>query len=156
MTDPYADVDPPRARWIWWSLGLYCLSFVLPAVPVVPSSGSGSLWFGIHLFLASLATFVVGLVNPGIWFSGRDSSMFLLCGLPWLANPLLWWCLLAWADDRRKIAAATGLLALLCGLTAIFFGFLVLPYWVWMASLCLPTIGLATTRSATRGGRATR
>lgn len=153
MTDPYADVDPPRARWIWWSLGLYCLSFVLPAVPIVPSSGNGSLWLGIHLFVASLAMLVVGLVHPGIFGAEQDATAFFLCGLPWLANPLLWWCLVAWADDRRKIAAATGLLALICGLTGIAFGFLVLPYWVWMASLAIAPVGVALTRPRSRGGR---
>ena len=152
MTDPYADVDPPRAGWIWWSVGLYCLSFVVPNVPLW---GSGWFSLGIHLFVMSLLTFVVGLANPGIFGSGRDASMFLLCGLPWLANPLLWWCLVAWADDRRGVATVTGLLALLCGLAGILFGFLMPPYWVWMASLALPSIGLATTRSAARRRRAT-
>lgn len=146
MTDPYADVDSPRSGWIWWSVGLYCASFVVPCVPLWGQGFS----LGIHLFVISFLSLVVGLVSPGIWGSERDTTMFLCCGLPWLANPLLWWCLLAWADDRRRTAAATGLLAFLCGLAAILFGFIMPPYWIWMASLALPTVGLAVTRSADR------
>lgn len=147
MTDPYADVDPSRGPWIWWAVGLYGVSFLVPAVPLW---NSNSFSLGIHLFAISFIIFVAGLINLGIWWSERDATMFLLCGLPWLANPLLWWCLVAWADGRRKTAVVTGRLAFLCGLAGIFPGFILAPYWVWMASLTLPSIGLAMTHSAVR------
>ena len=147
MTDPYADVDPSRGRWIWWALGLYSVSFIVPGIPLVASS---SLCIGAQLFAYSFVAFVIGLFHPGIWRSERDATAFLLCGLPWLANPLLWWCLVAWADGRRKTAAVTGLLAFLCGLAGIVFGFILAPYWVWMASLALPPVGLAMTHAAVR------
>ena len=147
MTDPYADFDPSRGRWIWWAVGLYGVSFLVPTVPLW---NSGSFSLGIHLFAISFIIFVAGLINPGIWGSERDATSFLLFGLPWLANPLLWWCLVAWADGRRRTAAVTGLLAFLCGLAGIFPGFIFAPYWVWMASLALPSIGLAMTHSAVR------
>ena len=38
MTDPYADVDPSRGRWIWWAVGLYGVSFLVPGGPLVASS----------------------------------------------------------------------------------------------------------------------
>jgi hypothetical protein len=135
MTDPYADVDPSRGRWIWWAVGLYGVSFLVPTVPL---GNSGSFSLGIQLFVISFIIFVAGLINPGTWGSERDATAFLLFGLPWLANPLLWWCLVAWADGRRRTAAVTGLLAFLCGLAAIYPGFIFAPYWVWMASLTFP------------------
>ena len=147
MTDPYADVDPSRGRWIWWAVGLYGVSFLVPTVPLWNSNAFS---LGIHLFVISFVIFVAGLINPGIWGSERDATMFLLFGLPWLANPLLWWCLVAWADGRRKTASVTGLLAFLCGLAGIYPGFILAPYWVWMASLALPPIGLAMTHAAVR------
>ena len=128
MIDPYDDVDPPRARWIWWAVGLYCASFVVPTFGLW---GDGSFSLGISLFVVSFGLFLFGLISPGIWGNERDMTGFLLFGIPWLANPLLWWCLVAWADDRRKTAAATGLLAFLCGLAAIPVGFIMPPYWVW-------------------------
>ena len=147
MTDPYADVDPSRGRWIWWAVGLYGVSFLVPTVPLW---NSNSFSLGIHLFVTSFVIFVAGLVNLGSWGGERDATMFLLFGLPWLANPLLWWCLVAWSDGRRRTAAGTGLLAFLCGLAGIYPGFIFAPYWVWMASLTLPPVGLAMTHAAVR------
>jgi len=133
MTDPYADVDPPRARWIWWSLGLYCLSFVVPAGP------RGEMFdVGVHLFVGSFLSLLWGIVMLGSGSMGQWETMFLVAGVPWPANPLFWTCLVAWAEDNRRVAILSGSLALAFGIPGVFFGFETPAYWVWLASLAVP------------------
>ena len=150
MADPYADIDPPRGPWVWLALGIYVVSFF------VPFGAEGErILSGYHAFGYSLAMLVYG---PLFGFTGDRVGwwwMIAIAGLPWLANPCYWWCLIAYADDQRRVAA-------ILGGVSLGFGILGLPSWagglrfpaygVWLVSFAIPLIGLALT-SPRRGRR---
>ena len=148
MTDPWADIDPPRGPWVWLALGIYVVSFVLPF-----GNHGDTIVFGAHAFGYSLAMLVLG---PAICFTGNFGGwrlFFALAGLPWLANPCFWWCLIAGADDRRRLAAALGVAAIgfgLLGLPSGTFDLRFPAYSVWLTSLVVPLIGLALTAARCR------
>ena len=150
MADPYADIDPPRGPWVWLALGIYLVSFVLPFGTQGETIVSGYQAFGY--------SFAMLFLGPLIGFTGDRFGwgfLFAVAGLPWLANPCFWWCLVAYADDRRRLAATLGGVAIGFGLLGLLFG-LIGPqfpaYWVWLMSFAIPLIGLALT-AARRGRR---
>ena len=150
MTDPYADIDPPRGPWVWLALGIHLVSFF------VPFGAEGErILSGYHAFGYSLAMLVFG---PLFGFTGDRVGWWLMiaaAGIPWLANPCFWWCLVCQAEDQRRLAATLGGVAIGFGLLGLLFG-LIGPqfpaYWVWLMSFAIPLIGLTVT-AARRGRR---
>ena len=148
MADPYAAIDPPRGPWVWLALGIYLVSFVVPF-----GVEGGSLLYGYHAFGYSLVMLVLG---PVIGLSGGWDGWWLMiavAGIPWLANPCFWWCLVCQAEDQRRLAATLGGLAIGFGLIGRLFGSIgprFPAYWVWLVSFAIPLIGLAVTLAQRR------